>query len=205
VFNEVLEVETRMLAPIAPHVCEELWEMMGKNQFISTSSWPASDEARIDIQAEENEALIMSVLEDTANILKATGATPQRTFYYVAAPWKQKIYLIALKKSVSGKIQQKDLMKELMADPSLKPKAEKTAKFTGQILDEINRMPKERKQRLIRVGTINENQALNEAKDFFKKEIKAEIHIYDEEDTKRYDPRARASLAKPGRPAIFIE
>jgi len=205
VFNKVLEVETQMLAPIAPHVCEELWEIMGKKQFISTSSWPAPDEARIDIQAEENEALIMSVLEDTSNILKVTGATPKRIFYYVAAPWKQKIYLIALKKSVSGKIQQKDLMKELMADPSLKPKAEKVAKFTGQILDEINRMPEERKQRLIRVETINENQALNEAKDFFKKEIKAEIHIYDEEDPKRYDPRARASLAKPGRPAIFIE
>jgi leucyl-tRNA synthetase len=200
-----LEVETRMLAPIAPHVCEELWEIMGKNQFISTSSWPAPDEARIDIQAEENEALIVSVLEDTLNILKATGATPKRIFYYVAAPWKQKIYLIGLKKSVSGKIQQKDLMKELMADPSLKPKAEKIAKFTGQILDEINRMPEERKQRLIRVETINENQVLNEAEDFFEKEIKAEIHIYDEEESKRYDPRARASLAKPGRPAIFIE
>jgi leucyl-tRNA synthetase len=205
VFNKVLEVETRMLAPIAPHVCEELWEIMGKNQFISTSSWPAPDEARIDIQAEENEALIVSVLEDTLNILKATGATPKRIFYYVAAPWKQKIYLIGLKKSVSGKIQQKDLMKELMADPSLKPKAEKIAKFTGQILDEINRMPEERKQRLIRVETINENQVLNEAEDFFEKEIKAEIHIYDEEESKRYDPRARASLAKPGRPAIFIE
>jgi len=205
VFNKVLEVETRMLAPIAPHVCEELWEIMGKNQFISTSSWPAPDEARIDIQAEENEALVVSVLEDTSNILKATGATPKRVFYYVAASWKQKIYLIGLKKSVSGKIQQKDLMKELMADPSLKPKAEKIAKFTGQILDEINRMPEERKQRLIRVETINENQVLNEAEDFFEKEIKAEIHIYDEEDSERYDPRARASLAKPGRPAIFIE
>jgi pantothenate kinase len=55
------------------------------------------------------------------------------------------------------------------------------------------------------VGIMNEMQALSETLDFFKKEINAEIHVYDEENTQRYDPKARAMLAKPYRPAIFIE
>jgi leucyl-tRNA synthetase len=205
VFKQILEAQTRMLAPIAPHLCEELWEMTGRKEFISTTSWPAVDETKIDVRAEENEGLIMSVLEDTSNILQATGATPKKIYYYAAAPWKWKIYLTALKISASEKIQQKDLMKELMKDPSLKTKAEKVAKFTGQILDEINRMPDERKQRLIEAETINENLALSEAKDFFKKEMNAEIQVYDEENYERYDPKGRASHAKPYRPAIFIE
>jgi leucyl-tRNA synthetase len=205
VFGEVLDAQTRMLAPVAPHMCEELWEMTGKKGFVSLASWPEPDGAKMDIVAEENETLIMGVLKDTLNIMKATGARPKKICYYVAGPWKWKIYLKAVEKSASGKVQQKDLMKEMMADPALKAKAEKVAKFVSQIIDEVNYMSEEGKQRLLKTAIINEIQALSEAEAFFRKEINAEIRVYDEEDAKRYDPKARAVLAKPYRPGIFIE
>jgi leucyl-tRNA synthetase len=194
-----------MLAPAAPHICEELWEMIGGKGFVSLAPWPEENVTKKDVRAEENETLITGVLEDTMNITKATGVKPKKICYYVAASWKWKAYLKAVEKSVSAKIQQKDLMQELMADPALKMKAEKVAKFAAQMVEEINRMSDERKQRIMHVGTMNEIQALSEALDFFKKEINAEIHVYDEENTQRYDPKARAMLAKPYRPAIFIE
>jgi leucyl-tRNA synthetase len=205
VFGEVLDAQTRMLAPVAPHMCEELWEMTGRKGFVSLASWPEPDGAKMDIVAEENETLIMGVLKDTLNIMKATGARPKKICYYVAGPWKWKIYLKAVEKSASGKVQQKDLMKEMMADPALKAKAEKVAKFVSQIIDEVNYMSEEGKQRLLKTAIINEIQALSEAEAFFRKEINAEIRVYDEEDAKRYDPKARAVLAKPYRPGIFIE
>ncbi|MCL6578087.1 MAG: leucine--tRNA ligase, partial [Candidatus Bathyarchaeota archaeon] len=205
VTGEVLDTQIRMLAPIAPHMCEELWEMMGKRNFVSTSSWPTPDETKVDIIAEENEALIMNVLEDTANIIKATGIKPKKICYYTAASWKWKAYSKALEESVSGKIQQRDLMKELMANPDLRTKAEKLAKFVNQILEEVNHMPEERKKKLTQIGIINESQTLKEAENFFKKELNAEIDIYDEESAERYDPKGRAQLAKPYRPAIYIE
>ncbi len=205
VFGEVLNAQIRMLAPVAPHICEELWEMVAGEGFVSLASWPKYDAAKTDVKAEENETLIASVLEDTMSITKATGVNPKRIYYYAAAPWKWKVYLKAVEKSVHTKIQQKDLMKELIADPSLKAKAEKVAKFAVQIMDEVNRMSEERKQRILQVGMMNEVQALNDAETFYEKEINAEIHVCDEEDAKRYDPKARAVLAKPHRPAIFIE
>jgi leucyl-tRNA synthetase len=205
VFNEVLDAQIRMLAPVAPHICEELWEMMGGKGFVSLTSWPEPDATKTDVNTEESETLITGVLEDTLNIMKATGVKPKKICYYAAGPWKWKAYLKAVEGSVSGKIQQKDLMKEIMADPDLKAKAEKVARFVGQIIDEVNHMSEERKQRLLQIGIISEKQALDEASSFLKKEIKAEIHVYEEEDTKRYDPKARATLAKPYRPAIFIE
>jgi len=52
---------------------------------------------------------------------------------------------------------------------------------------------------------VNEDEALREAEAFLEKETNAEIQIYDEEDAERYDPKARAVLGKPYRPAIFIE
>jgi hypothetical protein len=38
-----------------------------------------------------------------------------------------------------------------------------------------------------------------------KAEINAEITIYKEESVELYDPKGRAKLAKPWRPAIYIE
>jgi leucyl-tRNA synthetase len=87
----------------------------------------------------------------------------------------------------------------------LKAKAKEVIEFTNKIIDEVNQTPLERKQRLVAVGLINEAQTLKEAEDFLKSEIDAEITVYAEEDVKRYDPKNRARLAKPWRPAIYIE
>jgi leucyl-tRNA synthetase len=205
VFREVFDAQIRMLAPIAPHMCEELWEMIGEKGSVSLASWPEHDAAKTDMRAEENETLIMSVLEDTMNIVKATNVKPKKICYYAAAPWKWTVYLKAVEKSPAAKIQQKDLMKELVADPALKAKVERVAKFAAQTVDEVNRMSEERKQRILQVGIVNEDEALGEAEAFLEKETNAEIQVYNEEDAERYDPKARAVLAKPYRPAIFIE
>ncbi len=43
--KEVLELLTLMLAPMTPHLAEELWEMLGHAGGLWTASWPAFDEA----------------------------------------------------------------------------------------------------------------------------------------------------------------
>ncbi len=92
-----------------------------------------------------------------------------------------------------------------MRDPYLKKMAKQIAVFVSQMIIEINKMPEERKNRDLKVGVINEDEALKEAEDFFKRELNAEVSVYSEEDPKRYDPKNRAKLAKPCRPAIYIE
>jgi leucyl-tRNA synthetase len=39
--KEILELLTLMLAPMTPHIAEELWEMLGHAGGLSTVSWPA--------------------------------------------------------------------------------------------------------------------------------------------------------------------
>jgi hypothetical protein len=58
---------------------------------------------------------------------------------------------------------------------------------------------------MLAVRLIDESRALKEAKAFLEKELNAKIDVYDEEDPQLHDPRSRAQLAKPYRPAIFIE
>ena len=113
--------------------------------------------------------------------------------------------MTALKKSIPTKITLSDLMKELMKDSNLKKMAEKVAKFARQIVEEINRMPEDRKQRQLQIGPLDENKTLKEAETFFGREFNAEICTSGEDDPQRHDPKRKAELTRPYRPAIYIE
>ena len=44
--KEFAEGFIKMLSCIAPHVCEEIWQIMGHNETIAYESWPVYDEAK---------------------------------------------------------------------------------------------------------------------------------------------------------------
>jgi len=205
VLSQILDAQVRMLAPVTPHICEELWEKMGGEDFVSQASWPSPDPIKIDAQAEESEALVIATLQDTLDIIKATGMAPRRVHYYVAADWKFSAYSAAVQKAVSAKVEQGDLMKKLLKDAKMKKVAAQLAKFVGQVADEVNKMSAERKQRSNEIGALDESSVLKEASSFFKRELNAEVVVFREEDSERYDPKKRAQLAKPFRPAIYLE
>jgi len=46
-FREGVEVLLTLLTPIAPHICEELWEMTGNEGFVSERPWPSLDESAL--------------------------------------------------------------------------------------------------------------------------------------------------------------
>ena len=41
---ESAEVFVRLLAPMAPHLCEELWSLLGHNESLAYAPWPIADE-----------------------------------------------------------------------------------------------------------------------------------------------------------------
>ncbi len=45
VLKESIEALVRMLSPFAPHMAEELWEMLGHQGGVVTAGWPSFDEA----------------------------------------------------------------------------------------------------------------------------------------------------------------
>jgi leucyl-tRNA synthetase len=44
-WNEAVDIYLHMLAPVCPHIAEELWERLGKPYSIHTQAWPKVDEA----------------------------------------------------------------------------------------------------------------------------------------------------------------
>jgi len=205
VLKEALQLWIHLMTPFTPHICQEIWSEMVMKGFILSEAWPTPDETKIDLRIEEAEIFIKALMEDTQSVLRAIRIAPRKVHYYTAAPWKWKAYLKTLERSILTKLTLSDLMKELMKDPELKNIPKKAAKFAREVFDEVNRMPDERKRRLLKVGVIEEKEVLREAKGFFEREFKAKVDTYDEEDPQKYDPKNRAQLARPYRPAIFIE
>ncbi len=204
ILKEALETWIRLMAPFAPYMCEEIWNKLDKADFVSMAGWPTIDINKVDVKAEEKENLIKNVLEDTSNILRATKMVPKEIYYYSAANWKWKAYLIALKKSESGNIIIGDLMKKLISDPELKKLAGKVAKFAQRIVQDINRMPEDMKKRQLQTGILDEAGLIREAEAFFGREFDVKIHAFKEDDQNLHDPQRKAGNAKPYRPAIFM-
>ena len=58
-WDEAIDIYLRMLAPVAPHIAEELWTtVLGKDYSIHTQSWPEVDE---EAAAEEQITLVVQV------------------------------------------------------------------------------------------------------------------------------------------------
>jgi leucyl-tRNA synthetase len=199
------EVWLKMLAPFTPFICEELWSSTNGEGFISTATWPQVEEGKIDDLAEERENLLIELIEDTANVLKATKITPKQIVYYTAAPWKWKIYNDVLEKSTKGEIKINEIMKEISKDPELKNNMKAVAGFVQKAVKEISRIPAERKKKRAKIHGIDENEVIGGAVNFLNERFNAKIKVFKEDDLARYDPKQRASAAMPYQSAIYLE
>jgi leucyl-tRNA synthetase len=205
VLNDALKVWLRLLAPFSPHICEEMWSLLDEKDFISTAPWPKTDTKQMDAKIEESENFIRTIIEDTQSVIRATRTTPTKIHYYVSAPWKWKLHLAILEKSVQGKPEHGTLIKELLKQPALKERAREVAALTPKFAEEITKMSPERRAAHLKIGTLNEEEILRNANQFLLDEFKAQVRVLRETDADKYDPRQRAKLARPHRPAIYIE
>jgi leucyl-tRNA synthetase len=205
ILKEALKTWLKLLAPFAPHICEELWSEMKEEGFISLAEWPQISEKHLDILADEQENLIKEVIEDTLNVMKATKITPKKIFYYTASSWKWKVYLKVLDKSGYGEVKLNELMKEFATEEDLKRNIEEIAKVASKIVKEISRIPEKRRENMLRIGAFNEKEVIEGALGFLSERFKAQVMVYNEEDKERYDPKQRALMSMPCRPAIYIE
>ena len=205
VLRYATEARVRILAPFAPYLSEEIWELFGNKPFVATAKWPKADEKWIDAKAEEAEDLVKNVLADVQSILKVTKIAPKKIILYASSKWKWDAYLTAIQLAEKNELNVGALIKTLLKDESLKKKAKEVSSFAQTLATEISTMPSDMRSRRQSMGTLDEVTVLRDAKQFYEEELACQVEIYSEGDPKIYDPKQRVSRAKPYRPAIFIE
>lgn len=188
VMKKIIETQALLLAPIAPFTCEEIWEIIGKKGFISVADWPRP--GKVDKKLDVLESTIQGTLEDLHSVLKLTKIKkPKKIQLFVADKWKYGLHKL-LKKEKSRDFRK--IMSKVMKNNEFKKHSKDVSKMIQralkQGLDEISNQD-------------NEFTALNESRDFFTKEFKAEIEVIKAEDSKE----GKARQALPGKPAILVE
>ncbi len=200
--EQILDTWVRLMAPFTPHICEEIWEELGRD-FISLAQFPRADPALIDRGAELAEEIIGSTLQDIEEIIRLIKIKPKRIILYTAASWKKMILKKALLLKKEDALDMKTIMSEAMADPAMRVHAREIPKFAQKIIADIQGMDAELMRSLIEVD-FDETSALNEAREFLSRTVECNIEIYSA-DTPVYDPQGKSRLASPMRPAIYIE
>jgi leucyl-tRNA synthetase len=186
VLQKCLEAQFIMLSPFAPHICEEAWEKMGKNNFISLSSWPKYDSSKI--QSSDSESVIRNLIDDIRSVLKlAKVDSPNKISLFVSLEWKYELFRM-IKSSESKN--PKDVLAKVMSSP---------LKVHGQEIMKI--VPKLLSSDIPDLNVNLEYSILADAQDFFAKEFNCEVVISKADDV----DIPKAKQASPGKPAILVE
>jgi leucyl-tRNA synthetase len=185
VITSFIEIQTEILAPVVPHICEEIWEKLGKDGFISVAPWPSVAEEKIDEIVLEVEQFIEEVISDLQEILRvARIETAEKAYIYTAEDWKWEIINVA-----RGERDVKAAMKKAMQSETVRTHGKEASKFIPTVV----------KNRIF-PAEIREKEVLEEARDFISQEVGLEIEIDQE-----YDPQNKKRTAIPGKPGIYIE
>jgi leucyl-tRNA synthetase len=189
-----------LMAPVTPHLAEEIWQSIGGKPFVSEEQLTKSEASAAVLSEEAKERLLERLLTDVGEILKVTGIKPARVVVMTAPAWKNDILADAL--AQPGKPEIPALIKVAMAKAPAETKKE-IPSFAKDIAGEVSRTSAEdRKQLAVRVDEL---AVLRGASEFLRSEFGCAVEVYSADDPARHDPKAKARFAKPGRPAVYVE
>jgi len=182
--ERALRAAVRLLAPVAPHVCETLWRDLGGEGFVAEGGWPAPSADVADYETERS--LVEDTREDVRDIVEVADIEdPAEIRIAVAPAWKHRALEVAL--DAEG-----DVVGSIMAEEEFRERGEAAADYAkdlaaaGQALSAA--LPPER-----------ERAALERAAWLVEREFDAPVTVLAGEDAGEW-----ASDAVPGRPAIDI-
>ena len=198
--RKALDMWIRLMAPITPHVAEEMWNAAGFAGLVSSSLF--LDAGPVSGSAEYCEDLIREVMSDVAQIEKVTSANPKKIFLYTTPAWKTDVMRTGLEMMESGTLDIPSLTKKCMADEALRKNGKAVSEFVKKVVTDLTRAASGSKKSM---AEADEYSLLSSAKDFLTEELDAQVEIFSSDDASAYDPQNKSKVAVPGRPAIYLE
>ncbi|QLG49614.1 leucine--tRNA ligase [Natrinema halophilum] len=186
-YERGLSAVVRLLAPVAPHLAEELYEELGHDEFVAAADWPAAEIDRE--RVEKRRRLVENTREDIRDIVDVAGIEDPTAIDVVVAPdWKYDALEIAIESDADN------LIGELMGESHIRERGDAAASY-GQDLQA------EREALSMTLEPDEEYAALESAAWLIEREFEASVRVI-HADAAGDDVLANA---EPGRPAIEID
>ncbi|MEM5829430.1 MAG: leucine--tRNA ligase [Candidatus Aenigmatarchaeota archaeon] len=101
IISEAVNILIKLLAPVLPHIAEELWSLLGNSGFVCVAKWPEFDENKVDKTVVELEQNFKKLTEDISQVKKLAGEKEKAYFYF--ATEKEMEYFEELKRYLKKK------------------------------------------------------------------------------------------------------
>ncbi len=181
-----------MLQPVAPHVSEELWHMLGNENFASLEKWPVANEEMSNAKVEAEEALADSVVDDAKQVIalmqKKMGKKAKRLHVIVASDWKRAL--------VNAMAKEKNVGRALDAVKGAQGvNQELAAKIAGTLAKRMNEV------RETGSTQLEEFDGVEEAAPYIAKQLDCDVAVEMEEKSKSQ----RAGRSMPMKPSLDVE
>jgi leucyl-tRNA synthetase len=192
----VCDIWIRLLCPIIPHICEELWAKIGHSDYASLSPWPVPDRRLIDRNVEMSQQVVESTIRDVREISKLLkGKKAKKVNVYVAPEWMFKAMKSIREANIPTIVGA--IMKHLMAN-------EEFRKYGKEVKAIVDRIAKENGLWDHSASSRDEMDALIDSRGYMAKELKMEVIVQDSEHP-TFDPQNKARFALPGRVSLYLE
>lgn len=184
----------RLLAPIIPFTCEDLWKEIGEG-LVSFAPWPESDASLVDDAAEIAEELLVRTVEDIESILRILKTPPRKVTICVAPSWKWEIMTL-----IARAPDKKNVIRDVMQNEEIKARGKEAADAVKQCTNLFHKLPSDLVDRII-AHKPDELAVFKGAAAFLAEDTKLEIEVIPADACQHM----KAGSALPFKPAIIIE
>ncbi len=191
VVRTIMDKWIRMMAPLIPHLSEELWRLIGGKGYVSLAGWPEPAEELVDEKSEILEEAVDRLIDDIKNVMGIIRGRPGKIVITVASPWKYE----AVKRAADG-AGVGDIIREVRDKYGLSGREKEIA----YVVNAFKRNPIKGAEK---IDPGEEYEAYREALGYIEKKtgLKPVLLWEEEARSKGYD---KASKSLPLKPAFTI-
>ncbi|WP_436927907.1 leucine--tRNA ligase [Halosimplex amylolyticum] len=181
-----VDAVAKLLGPVAPHVTEEVWELLDGEGLLAEAEWPSAD---LPADYDVARRLVENTREDVRDIVETVGIEDPETITLAVAPeWKTRAHELARESDADN------LIGDLMGHDEIREQGDAAASFAQDLQAEREALGDV-------LAPDEEEAALERAAWLVEDEFDAEVVVQSAEEA----DGDLAGNAQPGRPAIRID
>jgi leucyl-tRNA synthetase len=189
----------RLLAPITPHLAEEV----GAGRFaglVASETFPTPEEFPTSDSAEAREEYLERVEEDLRAVRRTEKATAEEVIFFVAEPWKRVLERWMRESVDRGEAPTvRAVMERVGAHPELSAHRAEIPKYVQRVAPLLRSEPVPTPPEIDEVATLRAAEGYLARRFHF-----GAVKVLSEAEGGAVDPQGRRDRARPGKPAFYF-